>query len=94
MLGVADYFQIDHTAYIVTNFQAGGDLLSYMQALGKAFLSEELVLHIFAQIAFGLKGIHLQGIVHRDLKHKNIFLSSLGKHPKVKIADFGLAYQL
>ena len=32
-----------------------------------------------------------QGIVHRDIKHKNIFLSNQGKNPQVKIADFGLA---
>ena len=29
--------------------------------------------------------------MHRDIKHKNIFLSSISTRPKVKIADFGIA---
>ena len=32
--------------------------------------------------------------MHLDIKHKNIFLSSKGRRPKVKIADFGLACHL
>ena len=32
--------------------------------------------------------------MHRDIKHKNIFLSNKSEHPKVKIADFGLACYL
>ena len=32
--------------------------------------------------------------MHRDIKHKNIFLNNLGESPKVKIADFGLACYL
>ena len=33
-------------------------------------------------------------MVHRDIKHKNIFLSNQGERPQVKIADFGLACYL
>ena len=33
----------------------------------------------------------MEGIVHRDIKHKNILLSSQSARPKVKIADFGFA---
>ena len=42
----------------------------------------------------GLMEIHKKGVVHRDIKHKNILLSSQSKTPKVKIADFGLACYL
>ena len=45
-------------------------------------------------MAIGLKDIHMEKVVHRDIKHKNIFLSSLGERPKVKIADFGLSCYL
>ena len=33
-------------------------------------------------------------MVHRDLKHRNIFLSEAGESPKVKIGDFGLSAKL
>ena len=45
-------------------------------------------------MAMGLMEIHKKGLVHRDIKHKNILLSSRSKTPKVKIADFGLACYL
>ena len=36
----------------------------------------------------------MEQVVHRDIKHKNIFLSNKGELPKVKIADFSLACYL
>ena len=45
-------------------------------------------------MAIGLKDIHMNKIVHRDMKHMNILLSSRKEHPRVKIADFGLACRL
>ena len=56
--------------------------------------SEKQVLYIFVRIALGLKDIHNQHIVHRDIKHKNILLSDSSKRPRVKITDFGLASYL
>ena len=44
-------------------------------------------------MAMGLKDCHIKQIVHYDIKHKNILISSKNKQlPKVKIADFGLAF--
>ena len=33
--------------------------------------------------------MHDQGIIHRDLKHNNIFVSDNGPFPKIKIGDLG-----
>lgn len=47
-------------------------------------------LEIALQICKGIKTIHDSGIIHRDIKTSNIFLST-SEYPQVKIGDFGLA---
>ena len=52
---------------------------------------------IVSQIAKGLNDMHKVGIVHRDVKHLNIFVkawqgSETG--PILRIGDFGMASQI
>ena len=35
--------------------------------------------------------MHVQNIVHRDIKHLNVFINDSGPLPRVRIGDFGLA---
>ena len=94
VLNFIEEFSLNGETYIVTKLARGGDLLGYLGALGVDKLSEEHARVIVAQIAHGLKEIHANGIVHRDLKHLNIFISDQSETPKIKIGDFGLACQL
>ena len=45
-------------------------------------------LYLFLQIAMGVKSVHLQGLIHRDLKPNNCFVDDAGV---VKVGDFGLS---
>jgi serine/threonine-protein kinase len=73
----------DH--YIVTDLLRGVDLLTFVE-FGGSFTPQK-VLELMLQICRGLSVIHRHGMVHRDLKPDNIFLTNLGP---AKILDFGL----
>jgi serine/threonine protein kinase len=53
-------------------------------------------LSIFVQILKGLKAIHHENIIHRDLKCENILLKKIPKQQNYicKIGDFGFAKEL
>jgi hypothetical protein len=73
--------------YLVMEFVAGRTLHARIRS-GAPFDLASL-LRIGAQIADGLAAAHCQGVVHRDIKPRNIMLENGVE--RVKITDFGLA---
>jgi len=71
--------------YFVMEFLEGQSLRDRIQ--GKSVSLHEL-LDIGVQIADALQAAHAKGIVHRDIKSANIFVTDGGQ---IKILDFGLA---
>ncbi len=59
--------------------------------IGRGPLKTEEVLGISIQIAQGLQQAHEKGVVHRDIKPVNLFITKEGT---VKILDFGLAKRI
>ncbi len=72
--------------YFVNEFVEGECLEEYCRRSSKPAM--EFVLHMAAQTADALAYVHSKGVVHRDLKLKNLFVDS---HRNVKIGDFGIA---
>ena len=54
-------------------------------------IDEHLIFYFINNICHGLKSIHNQNLIHRDLKPDNLFIT---EEYKLKIGDFGLSKQL
>lgn len=72
---------------VFMEYMAGGSLADVAQKFGGS-LDEEVVGVYTREILLGLKHLHQHGIVHCDLKCKNVLLGSSGN---IKLADFGCA---
>lgn len=80
--------QIDGIHYIAMEFVSGRSLHKMVQDEGP--LSVEQAAFIGMEAALALHHVHLQGLIHRDVKPANIVISSKGQ---VRLIDFGLAMQ-
>jgi serine/threonine-protein kinase len=97
--------QSGDTYFILMEFCQGGSVDKLMEKNGGK-LSLDLATHITLQVLDGLHYTHKKevvstledgttrtviGVVHRDFKPGNIFLSDNSSRPVAKVADFGLA---
>ncbi|MCB9658738.1 MAG: serine/threonine protein kinase [Sandaracinaceae bacterium] len=74
---------------VVTERMIGEDL---QQHLGRRkTLSVSLALDITRQVLRGLESAHAAGVIHRDVKPSNIFVSPGKGSPHVRVLDFGVA---
>lgn len=88
---VRDFGMLDDgTPYMVMEYLEGVDLRKLLKQFGK--LPVETALGYVAQACEGLAEAHAIGVVHRDMKPSNLYLT---KRPDgsdlVKILDFGVA---
>jgi serine/threonine-protein kinase len=88
---VLDYGALpDGSPYLVMELLHGRDLLAELRARGPLPLGEAA--EILLQACEGLEAVHGAGIVHRDVKPANLFLTSRASgRLLVKIVDFGIS---
>ncbi len=86
LVGVHDLLlDAERTQYLVLEYVAGGTLGERI-ARGALPLSDTL--RLTTEIARGLHAAHESGLVHRDVKPANIFLTA---SQQAKVGDFGIA---
>ena len=89
ILTLLDFFEDDDYYYIETPMhgETGSiDLFDLIEL--KTNMTEHEAKLIFKQVASGIKHLHDNGIVHRDIKDENIIVDNKGF---VKLIDFGSA---
>jgi eukaryotic-like serine/threonine-protein kinase len=79
----------DGAPYIVMELLEGEELSKRIERLGPLPVPE--VVAIVSQVCKALGKAHAQGIVHRDIKPDNIFLTDSDGDIFVKLLDFGIA---
>lgn len=76
---------------IVMEFVGGGDLQAKIQKClsAKTLMNEKRIWFYMIQTLLGLKVLHENKIIHRDIKSANLFLAEDGK--TVKLGDMNIA---
>ena len=83
-------FQKDGLLYIIMENAENGDLGNLINAhkINLKHIPEKELWNIFLQCMQGLAYIHKMGVIHRDIKPKNILMDN---NMNIKIGDFGTA---
>ncbi len=80
---------VDGLPYMVMELLEGEDLERVIRR--ESCLSLAQVATVLAQTCEALAKIHEAGIVHRDVKPENVFLTTVNGNLRVKLFDFGIA---
>jgi tRNA A-37 threonylcarbamoyl transferase component Bud32 len=90
---IVDIFEFDTLPdgrpFYVMELLEGTDVRSLLNERGRFTPAE--VLEILDPVCSALQVAHEHGIVHRDLKASNIFMSTGGEKRTIKLLDFGIA---
>jgi eukaryotic-like serine/threonine-protein kinase len=90
VVDVDDVGVYEDTPYLVMELLEGEDLRSLIRRKGR--LSVQQAVDIMIPVLLAMGQAHRAGVVHRDLKPDNIFLSgSFGGAPSPKVLDFGIS---
>ena len=79
----------DGSPYLVMELLSGQGLQSMLDRQGK--LPVEQAIDFTLQILAGIEAAHATGVVHRDLKPDNVFVTPSSGGPLLKLIDFGIA---
>ncbi|KAL9181430.1 hypothetical protein ACHAXT_010235 [Thalassiosira profunda] len=74
--------------FLASRQARSGSLVQTTPRLSGYAVDIPYALRLFAQIAHGVRYVHKQGLIHRDLKPQNCFIDEAGN---VKVGDFGLS---
>ena len=90
ILKLSDAILFDSRMYMFMEYMDGGSLTPLVTS--KKPFPEKAIAFILKKVAEGLNYLHINNIIHRDIKSDNILMKRVGSD--LKICDFGYACQL
>lgn len=81
----------DGAPFIVMELLQGQSLATVLSKEPSGRLSPDEAIDFALQILAGLEAAHARGVVHRDLKPDNVFVTPSPGGPVIKLFDFGIA---
>ena len=90
---VVDVYDVDRTPdgrpYIVGEFLEGREFADHLNSVGKMAIAPAV--RVVRQICSALETAHAKGVIHRDMKPENVFLTGDMANPIAKVIDFGIS---
>jgi serine/threonine protein kinase len=87
VVDVRSYFEQHGTGYLVMDYYEGQTLAEYIAEHGGT-LPEKTALALMQDVLRGLRSVHAEGVLHRDITPGNIYRTSAGRGVLI---DFGAA---
>jgi len=88
IVGIYEFGEFQGTFFLVMEFVHGSNLGDYIDRRGP--LASESAKQLLIQIANALHHVHMNGLIHRDIKPTNILLTRKDGQIVAKLADLGL----
>ncbi len=87
IVNVYDFWKDQKSFYLAMEYLEGKNLDEILESIGPLPISAAVMIAV--RVADALHYSHQRGIIHRDVKPSNIFITRRGD---VKLTDFGIAY--
>jgi len=84
---IHDAFDLHSQLWIVSDYCTGGSVRTLMRANPTPPLEEHFIIPIARELAIAMKCVHDIGVIHRDIKCTNVYVTEEGK---IQLGDFGI----